>query len=353
MKKYRRLTRDDRLRIEALFNISHMRPSHIAAELGFHHTAILYELKRGYYQHRNSDWTNKLKYSAEMAQRRADFEKTSRGARLKIANDHHFVAVIEDLIIRRKLSPAAALATIRREKIPVKTTISVATLYKYIAQGLFLNLQTQSLPYGARRKKRTPKNPVAKTAPRGRSIDLRPPHVLTRSEFGHWEMDSVVGRNVKGETLLVFTERKTRYELILRSQDKSAASTVRALDRLESVFGDSFCSVFKSITCDNGSEFSAVDRMELSAGGNYRRTTLYHCHPYRSSERGSNENQNRIIRRFIKKGTPISHYSDAMIIETQNYLNRLPRRLFDWKTSEELFAAELSTLGINFFDIIL
>ena len=345
---YRRMTYEIRRQIERCYNILHLNAVQISKLLGYSNPAIYYELKRGYYMHLNGDWTETKRYSADIAQRNADFNSRERGAQPKIENDHDTLAVIEKLIIDRKLSPAAALATIEREKIPVKTNICITTLYHYIDKGYFRKLTNKHLLYQGTRKRKYRKVERVKTPPRGTSIDLRPPHILQRDEFGHWELDSVIGTKDKGHTLLVLTERKTRYELVFRAKDKSSASTVKMLNRLEKRFGTTkFRRVFKTITCDNGSEFADYQSMELSARGNSLRTTVFYCHPYCSSERGSNENQNRILRRFIKKGVPISSYSDNDIQKACDYLNDLPRKLFGWRTARDLFNAELSTLGIK------
>ncbi|MBQ9777606.1 MAG: IS30 family transposase, partial [Clostridia bacterium] len=303
---------------------------------------------RGYYMHLNGDYTETKRYSADIAQRNADFNSRERGAQPKIENDHDTLAVIEKLILKRKLSPAAALATIKREKIPVKTEICITTLYHYIDKGYFRTLTNKHLLYQGTRKRKYRKVERVKTPPRGTSIDLRPPHVLQRDEFGHWELDSVIGTKDKGNTLLVLTERKTRYELVFRAKDKSSASTVKMLNRLEKRLGTTkFRRLFKTITCDNGSEFADYENMELSTRGNSLRTTVYYCHPYCSSERGSNENQNRLLRRFIKKGVPIANYSNNDIQKACDYLNDLPRKLFGWATARERFNAEISALGIK------
>ena len=62
--------------------------------------------------------------------------------------------------------------------------------------------------------------------------------------------------------------------------------------------------------------------------------------------------RNAILRRFIKRGTPISKYSDNDIAAACAYMNDLPRKLFGWQTARERFTAELSLLEINFFDKI-
>ena len=348
---YKRITYNIRLMIERLYNHEKMKAPQIAKVLGYTHQAIYYELRRGYWMKRNHDWTETKRYSADRAQQAADFNRAAQGAQLKIENDHSTLAVIEDLILREKLSPASALAEIERRQIPVKTKMCVNTLYHYIDKGLFQRLTNKNLVHKGTRKRKYRKVEKAKTPPRGTSIDIRPEQIEDRTEFGHWELDSVIGKQQKGETLLVMTERMTRFELVFRSKDKTALSTVYMLNRLEKRLGTTrFKQIFRSITCDNGSEFADYSGMELSVRGNSQRTQVYFCHPYSSWERGSNENQNGILRRFIRKGTRIEEYSDADLAEACAYLNDMPRKLFGWQTARERFNSELSALGINFFE---
>ena len=158
----------------------------------------------------------------------------------------------------------------------------------------------------------------------------------------------MLGTKKKGETVLTLTERLTRMEIILRSPDKTAASTVGMFNRLERKLGSkTFREVFKSITFDNGTEFSDTEGIEFSPYTKKRRTTVYYCHPYCSSERGSNENQNGFIRRFMPKGVPISRYSDEYIQYVQNFINNYPRAIFNGENSTKRFAQELKKLNIK------
>src|SRR5699024_10854577 len=91
--------------------------------------------------------------------------------------------------------------------------------------------------------------------------------------------------------------------------------------------------VFKTITADNGSEFS-----ELAELGKKHQIDVYFCHPYASWERGSNERHNGLMRRFIKKGQPIHSYSDEKIADVENWMNTLPRKILDYRTPGEKFA---------------
>ncbi|MGG3856039.1 IS30 family transposase, partial [Caldifermentibacillus hisashii] len=98
--------------------------------------------------------------------------------------------------------------------------------------------------------------------------------------------------------------------------------------------------ILKTITSDNGSEFA-----ELSLSVQDEKTTVYFTHPYCSSERGTNERHNGLIRRFIPKGKAISSVSDVTITYAENWCNSLPRRILGYKTPEECFQEELSRLA--------
>ena len=165
------------------------------------------------------------------------------------------------------------------------------------------------------------------------------------------EGDSVIGTIKKGETVLTMTERLTRMELIFKSPGKTEASTVAMLNRLERRIGSgNFRKIFKTITFDNGTEFSDVNGLEYSPYTKKKRTSVYYCHPYCSSERGSNENQNGFIRRFIPKGTVISSYSKEYIQNVQDYINNYyPRAIFNGENSQKRFVRELEKLNIKNF----
>ena len=71
---------------------------------------------------------------------------------------------------------------------------------------------------------------------------------------------------------------------------------------------------------------------------------IYYAHPYSSYERGSNENANRIIRRFVRKGTAIKDYTKKQIQEVENWINTMYRKILGWRTSEECYAEEVQKL---------
>lgn len=338
---YKRITKRDRIIIETLYNRKYP-VAYIAKEIGKSRQAVYAEIKKGLYQHFVS-WRDVTKYSADLAQRRTEYNATARQRPLKVANDYEFVRVVENLIIKNKYSPSAVIGHIQNENIPLKTKVCVSTLYSYIDKGIFLHVTNKDLPRRGSSRTKLKKVRVIKTASKGRSIEKRTEDINERLSFGHWEMDTVVGKKEKAESLLVLTERQTAYEIIIKIPDKTAQSVVDAINFLEKKYGVTFPNIFKSITCDNGVEFSYTERMETSIYGG-QRTTLYYCHPYSSWERGQNENQNALIRRFIPKGERIENYSHEYIKGVETWINTLPRLKYGYATSQQLFEMALSKL---------
>ena len=144
----------------------------------------------------------------------------------------------------------------------------------------------------------------------------------------------------KCESVLVLTERLTRYEIILRVLSKTAQATVEALRQTLTQFPKG---TFQTITVDNGSEFSDCEGMEQDVDGN-KRLTVYYCHPYSSCERGSNERNNRCIRRFFHKGHSLRNITQTDCDFVADKINNMPRKILDYSTAQELFNQELSKL---------
>ena len=339
------LTYTNRLTIETLYN-SGSKIKEIAAYLGISLPTVYREISRGKYLHKNYDWTYTEKYSADKSQQVHDFFVISRGKTLKLGNDNEFVKYLSKMIKKYKYSPQAIIADIKQRNLKFKTNVSYKTIYRYVEAGLVPGVTTKDLPFRGERKKRKPKQDLSPVPAGKLSIELRPDFINSRALFGHWEMDTVIGKREKGQTLIVLTERKTRFELVFRAKDKSVKSTVRILNRLERRLGKHFKTVFKTITVDNGVEFNNFKLLEKSIFRG-KRTTIYYCHPFASCERGSNEKQNQMLRRWIIKSTKIEEYTDKQLKEAQEWLNNYPRPMFNFNTSKALFDKELEALNIT------
>lgn len=344
MRTFKQFTYNDRLRLEVLMKAKHT-PKEIADILHFHVSSIYREIRRGQFEALNNDLTKEIRYSPDIAQQHKEAVLAAKGADLKIGSEQEFADRIEEVIIKDGYSPAAALAKVKAQT--PGFSICVTTLYSYIDKGIFLNLTLKHLPVKRNgEKKRKRKTTVQKRATKGESIENRPEEVKDREVFGHWEMDSVIGsRGTSKKTLLVLTERKTRKEMIALLKNHSSAEVVKALDRLERRLGDrAFRNIFKSITVDNGTEFADWEGMERARRNKKKRTKIFYCHPYSSWERGSNENQNKLVRRHIPKGVNFDDKTQGDIDHIEEWINNYPRRLHNYKTAEELYMEELKMI---------
>lgn len=341
---HKHLTWTDRLKIEKALKEG-LKPLQIADRLHVNNSTIYRELKRGEYMHLNSDLTTEKRYSPEIAQQKYDEQLKAKGGDLKIGDDHELAAFIEKKIAEEGYSPAAVVGEIKRLGLTFKTEISEKTIYNYIDKGIFLRLERADLPQKGKRKRKYGKvKPKPAHAPKGESIESRPQEINERATFGHWEMDCVEGKKKTKETLLVLSERLTRQEIIIKMPDKTAASVVKALNRLERKYGRRFRQIFKSITVDNGSEFSDCAGMEKSifGRGKRKRTTIFYCHPYSAYERGTNENTNKMIRRFLPKGTDFRQVSVEYVARVEAWINNYPREILGFETSGALFEKYLA-----------
>ena len=333
-KGQKNLTYTQRLQIEALFNVGHTK-SEIAKLIGVSVRTIYYELKRGEYLRRDgSTWLEYKSYSPEIAQQKYDFNCTAKGRPIKLGNDYEFINYIENRVATEKITAVAVWGQINHLNLNFKTKISKTTFYRYIKLGIFSNIKLT-------KRKHKYKKVVIKRAPKGTSIEKRPEYINSRESFGHWEMDCVCGSNKT--TILVLSERLTRYEILFKMDNQKSASVIDCLNTLEKQFGNDFKKIFKSITMDNGSEFANYQAIEKSIFGG-KRTNTYYCHPYCSSERGTNERLNREIRRLIPKGTALSKYSNNDIKEVEEWLNNYPRSILGYATASELFEQQLQCI---------
>lgn len=345
MRRYRHLTKSDRLVIETMLKDGKSKKE-IAERIGVDQSTIYREEKRGQYEHLNSDYTTEMRYSPDIAHQKYRENLKAKGPDLKIGNDRELADYIEGKIANDGYSPEAVLGEIRREGMEFKTSISKTTLYRYIDMGLFLSVTNKDLPVKGRRKKKYKKVRKQARANAGDSIEKRPEEVEGRQEFGHWEMDTVVGKRGESKhSLLVLTERKTRKEIIVKLAEHTMEQVCRSLDALERKCGSLFRTIFKTITVDNGSEFSDCAGMERSAIGDGERTKIFYCHPYSSFERGTNEVANRMVRRKIPKGTNFDEKTDEEIQGVEDWINNYPRRIFGYRTAQMLFDEEIAAIA--------
>jgi IS30 family transposase len=353
-KKYRHLSENKRYKMEALLE-SEIAIKEIALVLGYSRSTLHREIKRGAIKRLQHDWTEKTKYRANVGQ--ADYLKQCRNRErsLKIGKDRNLEAYIRTKITQDRFSPDAIIGEIKANGLKFQGMICTKTLYNYIDAGIFSGISHKDLWEKGRRKKRRYKSVVRVTIRnrRARSIEDRPKQINDRSEYGNWEGDTVKGcRRGSKAGLLTLTERKTRQEIILKIQNASHGAIQDAFDKLEQSYGTEFKAKFKSITFDNGSEFLNWESLEASIlEGGEKRTVIYFAHSYSSWERGTNENHNRMIRRFIYKGLDIDGFSEEEIKKVEDWMNNYPRRILGYNTPNQATETEKQLQGNRVKDL--
>lgn len=328
------LTVFDRGQIQALRNQGKSLQE-IADIIGCHKSTISRELKRGTVTQRRSDLTEYQAYFADVGQRVYESNRSRCGAKYKLIQTTDFIHFAVQKIRDDHWSPDAVCGYAKTQHLFDGEWVCTKTLYRYIDLGL-LSIKNIDLPLKVSRntkKKRTRQHKKML----GTSIEQRPRHIDERLEFGHWEIDTVLGTNKKGAALLTLTERKTRKEHILKIDHKTAECVKQALQELKQQYGSVFSTVFKTITSDNGAEFSELSQAIESE--------VYYTHPYTSCERGTNERHNGLIRRFIPKGKSIDDIDPSLIIYVENWCNTLPRKILEYRSPNDAFNEELRNVA--------
>ena len=337
-KKYVHLTERDRYKIEGLLE-GKKEVEEISIILRRDRSTIYREIKRGTVRRRQYDYSERDQYRANAAQ--ADYEKQGQNKErsLKIGKDKELEAYIRNKVIEERFSPDAIIGEIKVKGLEFESHICTKTLYNYIDAGFLSGISNKNL-WQKRHKKKRGYKAVSRINTKNkdsRSIEERPKKINNRVEYGHWEGDTVKGPQRTKTSLFTLTERKTREQIIIKVEQGTQEAIKAAIDGLETRHGDSFKVKFKSITFDNGVEFLGWKSLEISLlKPEERRTMVYFAHSYSSWERGTNENQNRMIRRFVPKGVDIADFSDKEIQEIEDWMNNYPRKILGYKTANQV-----------------
>ncbi|CYL15567.1 IS30 family transposase [Streptococcus pneumoniae] len=173
--------------------------------------------------------------------------------------------------------------------------------------------------------------------PAGQSIEQRSEAINLRLENGHYEIDTVLLTRAKNYCLLVLTDRKSRHQIIRLIPNKSAEVVNQALKLILKQHK------ILSITADNGTEFNRLFDV-------FSEEHIYYAHPYASWERGTNENHNRLIRRWLPKGTKKMTPKEVAFIE--KWINNYPKKYLDYKSPREDFWMANLNLKFSKMEII-
>lgn len=352
-KQYHHLTKDDRVKIETLISLKDSKGkrlysnTYIANEIGVDKATISREL-RNRIKSKISVMTGKVKnkpYNAIDAQNDYKYKRAMSKAEYKLEKYPKMKKFIEDKILNDKWAPDVIVGYMKKHNYFKRkgfSSITMQTIYNAIRYNI-IDVKVDDM----RRMKYNPKyeyneTPEVKESKRDYTIEKRDKEIDKRLVFGHFELDTVLGkRDGVHECLMTITERKTRYEMIFKLSSKSADEVIHKFNQIKDFMKKNFDKVFKTITTDNGTEFFEFKEIIKDT-----KAKIYFCHPYCSGEKGSNERNNEIIRYFIPKSTLIENYSYEDINNIANWMNNYPRKILDYKTPLEALLEEFNDKSI-------
>lgn len=312
---YKQLTLEDRSQIHA-YRQAGFTITETAKRLDRHKSTISRELKRN---------RGKRGYRPKQADETAAERK--RGSSKSIKFTESLKESVSELL-KKQWSPEQISNHLNISR---KGYISHERIYQFIKEdrkhggSLYLNLRQGH----RKRRKRYGTGMSLRGQIKNRVlIDSRPSEVEKRTTVGHWEGDTVEGKNHKG-FIVTLTERKTSYLKMAYVEYKDADSVSKAVVKLlKHIKGK-----VKTITFDNGKEFSNHEYISQKLDAD-----IYFAHPYHSWERGLNENTNGLIRQYFPKKTDFRKISEKKIAEIERTLNDRPRKKLYYATPFEAFA---------------
>ncbi|QGP54079.1 Transposase, IS30 family [Piscirickettsia salmonis] len=296
---YRHLNEKDRFYIEQRLSEGDSMRS-IARALGFAPSTVSRETKR----HTSSDF-NGL-YCHRLASRCAQ-EKRSNA---KQGQDFQKISEKAKVLIHERLSTHTSPDVISKELIQEHNIqVSESTIYRYIHEDREKGGELyKSLPHSGKPYKKKVKSGDKTKIPNRVGIEQRPAIADEKTEFGHFEIDTIVGRDHKSY-LLTLVDKANKMCCIRKMANKCAETVV---ETFRSIVASTFFD-FKTITSDNGTEFAGHEDISKITDADF-----YFARPYRSCDRGLNEHTNGLIRRFLPKGTDFNEISDAKIAKIEH-----------------------------------
>jgi IS30 family transposase len=320
MKRYKRISYEERVKIY-IFNISGYNQTIIAKILGRHKSTISNELKRC-----REDPGGYLPDIANL--RATNLNKRNTGLLKKHPKLQDYV----ENYLREGWSPEIIANRLKQENAAI--SVSHETIYRHVysEEGQEKKL---SLHLPRRKPKRTAKygkKPRKSHIPASASIHCRPKSINKRKKIGHWEGDLVVFTSLKSANVTTLVERKSRYAKLVHNTDKYTKTVISGINKSMQNIPEKYR---KTIAFDRGSEFAAFKDLNMQT---------YFCDPHSPWQKGSNENFNGRLRRYLPKSYNPRNLSQILLDQIEFKMNNQPRKCLGFKTPfEVLFNTKIAT----------
>lgn len=312
----------------------------IARQLGRSPSTISTELRAGMWHDHTVHTHHTHVYVAIHAQRlRQTRAKRSSKQQVLTAPKHTVLRTYVEQKLHEGLSPEQIAGRLLKDY-PDDTTMRVSheTIYAFIyAPRQAADKFWEYLPRKQKkRRKRTGRKVHRSRIPDRVSIHKRPKAIDRRKQFGHWEGDSVEGKRRVGDGIHTEVERFSGKLLAVKVARISSADTVAAQLNMFEPLPDK---ARRTTTLDNGKENHGHTRLKVRLG-----MQAYFADPYSSWQRGTNENTNGLLRRYLPKQTDFKTLSQEELDDIVEEINNRPRKRLDFYTPNEVFSKQLKRL---------
>jgi IS30 family transposase len=284
--------------------------SAIAARIGRDKATAGRETERGTARRLDGDSAERFEYFAETGG--AAHEKNRKNCRkpLKIAECPDFMAFADEKSGEGRSPDAVAGRAKLEPELSGKPALCAKTLYNYIDLGI-MSIKNIDLALKVRRKPKSKKVRQSKRA-LGAGIEDRPEAAEAREEFGHWEIDSVIGKKSGKSAVPAIVERKARNQI---AAEPAAGEIAGGFGEADGGFGEATGGAFKS--------------------------AVYFRHPHSSFEKGASERRSGLPRRFTEKGGSAGDMPAQLISKAADWNNNLPRKILGCKIPSEMSEIEI------------
>jgi transposase, IS30 family len=277
-------------------------------------SAVWYEMKRNTRRGR--------RYDAVAADQKAYVRKRkNKKVGKTIARTKDLKGVVEEFLMDDQ-SPEMIAGRIRRRMKHIRR-ISGKAIRRYIRSVYGRRIESHRARIFKKYRKKA-KLPVRKDG--RRMISKRPQYIATRKRIGDAEGDFLASGKGGSGLILNVTDRKSRAPFFEKVCPVSIGNVIRAFVRIQNRFPE-----LKTLTLDNDILFVMHKELEQKL-----HIKIYFCYPGRPYEKGTNENRNKIVRRYIPKGSDISKISKTTIKNLEAKLQRRIMKCLDYLTPGEV-----------------
>lgn len=368
--KFKHLTKEDRISIEILHTAG-FNNSFIGAFVGKDRSNIKREIDKNEIEYWDMSSTkspykekgqiNIKYYSSEKAQKNAEENKLKNRKKCKLDRYKNLRWCVVALLKEKNVdySPNIIANLSKEGKLKgAETSIGTNAIYRAVKERKY-KLTKNDLPHGRGYYKKNKENVHTLTKEVSEkkkeiSIEVMPEEIKRKETDTHFEGDSIIGvKKGTHQTLITLVNTASQFLIIKRSKNKTGEATVNVMNELEEEIPQ-LAEIMESLLLDNGIEFSKFEEMMKSnKNKTKKRFQIYFTHPYASYERGCNENKNRMVRRYFKKGKLVENLSDEDILNIARKINNMPRKALGYRTPLEVFESNLKKKGIDtsFLDI--